>query len=120
MEVHYSWETLRAKVNLPIAIMYAAARKATDELCLRVVRAADDGISGEIRAVDAQRDFVEIRLGALPWERTKLTICVGPFGDKNKSLVLFDRIMADVGGPGPMTAVSEVRWDRPSGQDRNR
>jgi hypothetical protein len=120
VDVHYSWQTLRAKVNLPIGVIYAAARQATDELCLRVMRAAEDGISAEIRAVDAQYDTVEIRLGALPWDRTRLCISVGPFGDKAKSLVLFDRIMANVGGAGQVGPVSEVRWDRPPGRDGNR
>ncbi len=92
----YGMETLKARLDLELRTVYVAARRAAAELNLRVMRAAEDGISGEIRAHDAQRDQVEIRLKAMPEDRTLLTINVGAFGDKNKSLVLFEYIMKNV------------------------
>jgi len=47
--------------------------------------------------LDAQYDLVNIRLGAMPEDRTLLAINVGVFGDKNKSLVLFGHIMDNLG-----------------------
>jgi hypothetical protein len=108
---HYGCETLRAKLEVPIGPVYVAARKAAAGLHLRVARAAEDGISGEIRATNAHYDMVEIELGALPQERTALRIRVGPFGDRNKSLVLFDRIMANLNETTQVVAAPELRWD---------
>jgi hypothetical protein len=73
-------------------------------LDLKVMRAAEDGISGEIRAYNAQRDQVEIRLGAMPEDRTVLRINVGAFGDKNKSLVLFQHILKNLSPAQPVAA----------------
>lgn len=95
-EAHYGCETLRARLDAGVPVVYAAAKRATNDLHLRVMRAAQDGISGEIRALDSQRDNVEVELGALPEGRTKLTIRVGVFGDKDKSIVLFERIMENL------------------------
>jgi hypothetical protein len=92
----YGMQTLKARLDLDVATVYAAARKAAKELDLKVMHAAEDGISGEIRAYDAQRDQVEIGLKAMPEDRTLLSISVGPFGNKNQSLVLFESIMKNV------------------------
>ena len=67
-----------------------------DELDLRVLRDKLDGIAAEIQALDAHFETVTVRLEALPEARTLLTIRVGLFGDKNKSVVLFERIMGNL------------------------
>ncbi len=92
----YGMQTLKARLDINVGTVYAAARKAAAELNLKVMRAAQDGISGEIRAYDAQRNQVDIQLGAMPEDRTLLAISVGPFGDKKKSLVLFESIMKNL------------------------
>jgi hypothetical protein len=109
-EATYGCETLRAKIELEIGAVYAATRRAAADLHLRVTRAAQDGISGEIRATDAQRDMVEICLGALPGNRTALSIRVGPFGDKHKSIVVFERIMENLSRARQLAAVPTVQW----------
>jgi len=109
-EAKYGFETLRATVHLEIGTVYAAARKATLDFRLKAVRAAEDGISGEIRAWDAQSDLVEVRLGALPENRTLLTIRVGTFGDRNKSLVLFERIMENLSEAHQVAAAPDLQW----------
>ncbi len=107
---HYGCETLRTKLNADIGAVYGAARRATNELHLRVTRAAQDGISGEILARDAHRDNVDIQLGALPEGRTRLTIRVGVFGDKNKSIVLLQRILDNLSREGQVAAAPVMQW----------
>jgi hypothetical protein len=106
----YGMQTLKSRLDVDVGTVYAAARKAADELDLRVMRAAQDGISGEIRAYNAQRDQVEIRLGAMPEDRTLLRITVGPFGDKKKSLVLFESIMKNLSRAEQLAAARALPW----------
>lgn len=96
VEANYEWETLKAELDLEIDSVYPVARASVDELDLNVLRDKLDGIAAEIRALDAHFETVDIRLEALPEARTLLTIRVGPFGDKNKSIVLFDRIVQNL------------------------
>jgi len=113
-EATFTFQTLRARLDLDIATVYAAAERAAVDLRLRMVRAAEDGISGRILATNAQWEPVEIELGALPGGRTVLTIGVGVFGDKNKSIVLFERIMSNLSEMQQASAAPSVQW----GQER--
>lgn len=97
-EARYEWETLRTELDEPIATMYAAARDAARELDLRTQRCDLDGIAAEILALDAHLETVTIRLEALPESRSLLTIRVGLFGNRNKSVVLFSEIMEQLVG----------------------
>ncbi len=110
-KAHYGCETLRTKLNADIGAVYAAARCATRELRLKPMRAAEDGISGEILALNARRDTVEIRLGALPEGRTALYIHIGVFGDKKKSIVLLERILENLIRQGPGGVMPVVQWE---------
>jgi hypothetical protein len=98
VEADYQWGTLRAELDRPIGEVYAAAKQAVDELRLRVMRGEEDGIAAEIWAFDAQREQVDLQLGALPESRTLLTIRIGLCGDRSKSIVLFEDIMAKLHG----------------------
>jgi hypothetical protein len=109
-EATYLFETLRARLNLEIGPVYAAAEKAVHELRLRPTRQAEDGISAEIRAVDSHYQTVEIRMAALPQGRTLLTIRVGLVGDKDKSLVLFEQIMQNLSQAEQQAAAPAVQW----------
>lgn len=93
VEARYEWETLKAKLNRPIAEVYYAARDAAEDLDLRPLRCGLDGIAAEVVALDAHCDRVDIRVGALPESRSLLAIRVGFLGDMNKSAVLFSEIM---------------------------
>jgi hypothetical protein len=84
----------------PIGTIYCAAQDAAEELDLRLLRCALDGIAGEIVALDAHLDTVNIRLEALPEDRSLLMIRVGVFGSKNKSVVLFSQILEQWAGQG--------------------
>ncbi len=110
----YGMQTLKARLDADVGTVYAAARKAAAELKLKVMRAAEDGISGEIRAYDAQRNQVEIRLGAMPEDRTLLAISVGPFGDKKKSIVLFEHIMGNLSQAEQIAAAPALPWGGPA------
>jgi hypothetical protein len=94
VEADYDWGVLKACLDRPIADVYQAAQQAVCELGLDVYLRAQDGISAGIVAVDAQAEQVEIWLGALPGSRTELCIRIGLWGDKNKSIVLFESILA--------------------------
>jgi len=109
-EARFGMETLKARLDLEIGAVYAAARQAADDLDLKVMRAAEDGISGQIQALDAQYDLVTIRLGAMPEDRTLLAINVGVFGDKNKSLVLFEQIMDNLSRAEQIAAAPALQW----------
>lgn len=109
-EATYGCQTLKAKLDLDIGTVYAAAKRAALDLRLRVMRAAVDGISGEIRALDAQRDSVDIQLGAMPEGRTRLTISVSVFGDKDKSIVVFERILGNLSATQQAAAAASVQW----------
>jgi hypothetical protein len=113
-QARYGFETLKSRLDLPIETVYAAAQKAAVDLHLKVARSAQDGISAEIRAIDARYDSVEIRLGALPEDRTQLCITVGPFGDRNKSIVLFERVMENLSQAQQVAAAPAVEWENGS------
>lgn len=95
-EARYGWETLEAELEQPIWMVYDAARDAVDEFELKLLRAHLNGIAAEVVALDAHLDTVNIRLEALPEVGSVLTIRVGTFGNKNKSIVLFAQIMEDL------------------------
>jgi hypothetical protein len=108
VEANYHWDTLEACLNRPIGEVYQAAKAVAHDLDLDVLREDQDGISAEIVALDAQRDQVDIKLGALPESRTELCIQIGPWGDKNKSIVLFEAILAGPAEPRSAPAVSRA------------
>jgi hypothetical protein len=111
-EAKYSFETLRARLDLEIGTVYAAARRAMSELKLEAMRAAQDGLSGEIRAHNAHLDSVDVRVGAMPAGRTMLTIRIGLFGDRDKSFVLFERIMANLSEQERAAAAPSLQWGK--------
>lgn len=96
VEANYGWETLKAELDLGLRAVYPAAHNAVDELDLKVMRSHVNGIAAQVYALDAHLDSVDIRLEALPESRTLLTIRIGLFGNRNKSIVLFDQIMENL------------------------
>jgi hypothetical protein len=94
----YGCETLRARMDYPIDDAYRAASDAVQQLDLCVLRHDQDEVAGEIYTLDAQRDTIAIEMEALPGERTLLTIRVDLFGNKNKSEVVFERIVENLQG----------------------
>ncbi len=107
-EANYSWDTLEADLDRPIGEVYQATRAAAHDLDLEILREGQDGISAEIVALDAQREQVDIRLGALPGSRTELCIQIGLWGDKDKSIVLFESILARPAAPESPAIISRA------------
>jgi len=104
VEAKYQWDVLEARVDRSIWEVHEAAQEAVEDLELRVIYKGVDGLAGAIRAVDARFENVDVQLGALPRSRTLLTIQIGLFGDKDKSIVLFEHIMAQLGDEPSPTA----------------
>ena len=50
----------------------------------------------------------------MPEDRTLLAITVGPFGDKKKSLVLFESIMKNLSPAQPVAAATSEPRDGPA------
>jgi len=92
----YAWDTLRARLDHPIDEVYRAATDAVHQLDLEVMYRDHDGVAGEISTVDAQRENITIDLEAMPRGRTYLAVRVNVFGDKNKSEVIFERLMENL------------------------
>jgi len=109
-EATYTWGTLHSQVDAPSPTVYAAALQAADDLHLTVGRAAETAFGGEIRAVDALNDVVNIRLKVLSQEQTGLTISFGVFGNRRKSVMVFDRIMANLAQVRPAMATPTIQW----------
>jgi len=105
IEADYGWETLRSEMDLGIHEVYPAARDAADELDLEVMRSHVNGIAAEILALDAHLDRVDIQLEAMPQSRTLLTIRIGTFGNRNKSVVLFERIVENLAQRGEIARI---------------
>jgi hypothetical protein len=99
-EAKYGWGTLEATLQYPLGSVYEAAQTATSDLDLEVLLSERDDLAGEILARDAQEETVTIRLEALPRARTKMVIRVDVLGDKNKSNVIFNEIVKNLGATG--------------------
>jgi hypothetical protein len=107
----YDWGILEATLDRPIAEVYAAARQAVRDLDLCVFREARDGISAEILAINAWRDRVDLTLGARPGPQTELNIEIGLTGDRDKSIMLFQSIVARLPGQEPEPVASRAGRD---------
>ncbi len=92
----YIAEALHSEIGAPFPVVYAATLKAADKLELTVGRAEETSFGAEIRAVNDLDDVVTIRLTVVSEERTKLMISVGVLGDRRKSIMVFNNIMANL------------------------
>ena len=75
-----------------IDAVYAATKKAADELGLKVTRDTKDSLGAVIVARDAQDKKVTIKLKTTAENTTELSIRVGTFGDETKSQLIYDKI----------------------------
>ena len=82
-------ETTEAK---GIDTVYAATKKAMEQLELNVSRDTKDALSAEIVARDAQDKKITINLKSTTEGTTKISIRVGTFGSETKSILIYDQI----------------------------
>jgi hypothetical protein len=95
-QTEYRFGTLEAKLNYPVATVYQASKKAAIQLELPVLFEEQDNVAALIVARDAQDENIKIELEALPGSRTIMTIRVGILGDKNKTNVIFSKIVENL------------------------
>jgi len=94
----YQFDVLRARLDYQIAEVYRAADRAVRDLGLNVLSGRQDGVAAEINTADAQCDYITVDLVALPYSKTDMRIRAGVFGNRNKSDVVFERIMENLRG----------------------
>ena len=82
-------ETAEAK---GIDAVYAATKKAMEQLELNVSSDTKDALSAEIVARDAQDKKITINLKSTTEGTTKISIRVGTFGSETKSILIYDQI----------------------------
>jgi hypothetical protein len=92
----YEWGTLGATLDYPLNLAFPAAKQALRELDVTILVDEQDDLAGQLLARDAHDETITIELEALPRSRTQMKIRVGSFGDKNKSSVIFTRIMENL------------------------
>jgi hypothetical protein len=92
--VAYMRGDLEAEEPCPIDTVFDATREATEKLGLSVLegKTEKDALSATIVARDAEDKRVTIKLKARTEQSTKISIRIGTFGDRTKSLMIYNRI----------------------------
>jgi hypothetical protein len=90
--VAYIRGDLEAVESRNIDAVYAATKKAVDELGFKVTKHTKDALGAEIVARDAADKKVTIKLKTTAENTTQLSIRVGTFGDETKSQLIYDKI----------------------------
>jgi hypothetical protein len=92
----YSWGTLKATEDQPIAVVNSAALKAVDDLNLTVTMKTADSLTGLIIARDSQDNKISIRLTSLSENSTGIKIQAGFFGNEDKSKIVYNQIRTNL------------------------
>lgn len=82
-------ESVEAK---DIDAVYAAAKKAAEQLEFHLISDAKDALSAVIVLRDAQNKKITIKLRSTTESSTKISIRVGTFGSETKSILIYDQI----------------------------
>ena len=90
--VAYMRGDLEAVEAKDIDTVYAATRKAVEQLDLKVSSDTKDALSAEIVARDAQDKKITIKLKSTTEDTTEISIRVGTFGSETKSRLIHDQI----------------------------
>ena len=96
--VAYMGGDLETDVSEDIDTLYAASRKALDDLELNIIegRGGKDALSATIVARDAEDKKVQIKLKSISDEMTELSIRVGVFGNETKSQLIYNKILKNL------------------------
>jgi hypothetical protein len=97
--VAYLAGDLETEVSEDLDTVYAASRKALNDLGLSVIagKGGKDALSATLVARDAEDKKVEIRLKSVTDEMTELSIRVGVFGDEIRSRHIYNKIVDNLG-----------------------
>jgi len=90
--VAYMRGDLEAVEAKDIDAVYAATKKAVEQLELKVSSDTKDALSAEIVARDAQDKKITIRLKSTTEDTTQISVRVGTFGSETKSRLIHDQI----------------------------
>ena len=90
--VAYMRGDLEAVEAKDIDAVYAATKKAVEQLELKVSSDTKDALSAEIVARDAQDKKITIKLKSTTEDTTEISIRVGTFGSETKSRLIHDQI----------------------------
>ena len=96
--VAYMGGDLDTDVSEDIDTLYAASRKALDDLGLNIIegKGGKDALSATIVARDAEDKKVQIKLKSISDEMTELSIRVAVFGDETKSQLIYNKILENL------------------------
>jgi hypothetical protein len=90
--VAYMRGDLEAVEAKDIDAVYAATKKAVEQLELDVSSDTKDALSAEIVARDAQDKKITIKLKSTTEDTTQISIRVGIFGSETKSILIYEQI----------------------------
>jgi hypothetical protein len=90
--VAYMRGDLEAVEAKDIDAVYAATKKAVEQLELDVSSDTKDALSAEIVARDAQDKKITIKLKSTTEDTTQISIRVGTFGSETKSILIYEQI----------------------------
>ena len=88
----YSAGKLRAVASRDMTSVYEATLKALEELEIEVTEKSKDVFYAKVVAKVADGKKITIRIKPGEGNLTNLRIKVGPFGDENRSRVIYERI----------------------------
>ncbi|MHC4507549.1 MAG: DUF3568 family protein [Planctomycetota bacterium] len=102
--VAYLRGDLQAVEAADLDTVYAAAKKAAEQLELVVTRDTKDAMSAVIITRDAEDKKITIRLRAATEETTKISVRVGTFGSETKSRRIYQKIRENLQQPSASRA----------------
>jgi hypothetical protein len=88
----YVTGSLKATLDRPLDKSYDASRAAVKSLGFTETTAASDALQGRVEATMADNTSVTIRLNRLSDASTEVVIRVGTFGDRARSIAIYDEI----------------------------
>jgi hypothetical protein len=104
--VAYAKGDLETEVHYGIDHVYAATKKAADDLKLHVITSegGKDALSAALTARDAADKRVSIKLKTVTQDVTKMSIRIGTFGDQTKQRLICDKIRDNLKAMCPQPA----------------
>jgi hypothetical protein len=90
--VAYVKGELKAVESKDIDTVYAATKKAVEQLDLKVTQDLKDALGAKVVARDAQDKKIMINLKKMADETTELSVRVGTFGSRTKSNLIYQKI----------------------------
>lgn len=104
--VAYTQGDLEAEENQNIDQVYAATRKAADDLKLHVItgEGGKDALSAKLVARDAADKEITIKLKTVAQDVTKVSIRVGTFGSQTKQRLIYNKIQDNLKAMSPQPA----------------